>query len=232
MAEYPAEILYHIMLRIARLNSAPEIFYSLQGEGAGIGTPAVFLRLSGCNLRCAWCDTKYSWAEGMSVSPEEAAGLIRQHDCRRLVITGGEPLLQQEGLVNLLRLLPEFVTEVETNGTIAPCPELVQRVQQWNVSPKLPHAGNTGRECLLPDVLAAFAALPGAWFKFVVRGEEDWPAIEALSLPQERIILMPCAASRAALQAARPAVAQMALRHRVRLGDRLHLVLWDTEKGV
>ena len=105
-------------------------------------------------------------------------------------------------------------------------------MQQWNVSPKLPHAGNNGRECLRPDVLAAFAALPGTWFKFVVRGEEDWPAIEALGLPQERIILMPCAASRAALQAARPAVAQMALRHRIRLGDRLHLVLWDTEKGV
>ncbi|MBQ3217879.1 MAG: 7-carboxy-7-deazaguanine synthase QueE [Akkermansia sp.] len=220
-------------MNIARLNSDPEIFYSLQGEGARTGSPAVFLRLAGCNLHCCWCDTRYSWLPGCSLPVEEVARRLLAYDCPALVITGGEPLLQAAELEELLALLPRhFYIEVETNGTIAPTPALVQRVNQWNVSPKLAHAGNAPEASLRPDVLAAFVCSGRAWFKFVVRGEEDWPAIRALGLPRPCIILMPCASTRDELTAARPAVAEMCLRHRVRLGDRLHLVLWDNKKGV
>ncbi len=221
-------------MKIARLNgSEPEIFYSLQGEGARIGTPAVFVRLAGCNLACRWCDTKYSWAEGVELAVEEVAARIAAHACPALVVTGGEPLLQQEALVQLLDLLPAATfVEVETNGTLPPCPALLARVNQWNVSPKLAHAGNAHTTPLVPTVLAAFAALPQAWFKFVVQSEADWDAIATLGLPKERTILMPCATTRAALDAARPAVAALCLRHGVRLGDRLHLVLWNDKKGV
>ena len=83
------------MLNIARLNSAPEIFYSLQGEGTRCGTPAVFLRLAGCNLACKWCDTKHSWGNGILCSVRDIAAHIRDYECGALVITGGEPLLQQ-----------------------------------------------------------------------------------------------------------------------------------------
>lgn len=221
-------------MNIARLNSEPEIFYSLQGEGASAGTPAVFLRLAGCNLHCAWCDTKYSWGAGITMSPAGIAEHLRPllADGVHLIITGGEPLLQEAELAELLALLPaDLYTEVETNGTLYPQnAALLQRVRQWNISPKLPHAGNG--ECLFPAVLTRWAAHEGAWFKFVVKGEEDWPAIAALNLPQQRIILMPCAASLPELTAARPAVAAMCLRHRVRLGDRLHVVLWNEKKGV
>lgn len=221
-------------MNIARLNSEPEIFYSLQGEGAAAGTPAVFLRLAGCNLHCGWCDTKYSWGAGAVLTPAQAAARVLPllGGGAHLVVTGGEPLLQEAELAELLALLPaDTPVEVETNGTLFPQrAELLQRVAQWNVSPKLPHAGNAGS--LLPEVLQRWAQVPQAWFKFVVRGEEDWPAVAALNLPQERLIFMPCAATLAELQAARPAVAAMCLQHRVRLGDRLHVVLWNDKKGV
>lgn len=221
------------MLNIARLNSAPEIFYSLQGEGTRCGTPAVFLRLAGCNLACKWCDTKHSWGNGILCPESGTAGHIAGFACDSLVITGGEPLLQQPALEKLLALLPQHMhVEVETNGTIIPTPALAARVNQWNVSPKLGHSGNPGEKAIHPGALQFFAAHPAAWFKFVVQCEADWPAIAALGLPQERIILMPCATTRAALETARPAVVDMCLRHRVRLGDRLHLNLWDDKKGV
>lgn len=221
------------MLNIARLNSAPEIFYSLQGEGTRCGTPAVFLRLAGCNLACKWCDTKHSWGNGILCSTKNVAAHLLDYRCDSLVITGGEPLLQQEALTRLLRLLPDsHFVEVETNGTIAPCPYLEQRVNQWNISPKLTHSGNPREKACNPAALAHFSALPHAWFKFVVQSEEDWAAIAALELPQNRIILMPCATTRPALETARPAVVEMCLRHGVRLGDRLHLTLWDDKKGV
>ena len=217
---------------IARLNSEPELFYSLQGEGVGVGAPAVFLRLVGCNLHCAWCDTKRSWSQGIQLSVEEVAARLLRYPCRRVVITGGEPLLQAEELERLLALLPsEAFIEVETNGTLAPTQLLAERVNQWNVSPKLTHAGN-GASALNAEALAAFAAMPQAWFKLVVQGEQDWPAIEALHLPVERLILMPCADNRADMQELLPEVAAMCLRHGVRLGQRLHILLWDRREGV
>lgn len=221
------------MLTLARLKSAPEIFYSLQGEGPRIGSPAVFLRLAGCNLRCRWCDTKYSWGEGIPISEAEAAERILAFGSPGLVITGGEPLLQQAALQNLLERLPrELYIEVETNGTLFPEEPLRHRIDQWNVSPKLNHAGNDAHLALRRDVLERFAALPNAWFKFVVESENDWAAIEQLHLPQQRIILMPCAANRETLTASAPAVAELCIRHRVRYGHRLHVSLWSDAKGV
>ena len=221
------------MLNIARLNSVPEIFYSLQGEGTRCGTPAVFLRLAGCNLACKWCDTKHSWGNGILCTEQQVADALADYACHSLVITGGEPLIQQPALERLLTLLPESTfIEVETNGSLIPSPAIAARVNQWNVSPKLNHAGNAAEKAITPDALATFAAMPHAWFKFVVQSEQDWPAIAELGLPQERILLMPCATTRAQLDAARPAVVDMCLRHKVRLGDRLHLTLWDDKKGV
>lgn len=221
------------MLNIARLNSAPEIFYSLQGEGTRCGTPAVFLRLAGCNLACKWCDTKHSWGNGILCSTRDIAAHITEYGCNSLVITGGEPLLQQAPLEKLLSLLPgSLYVEIETNGTLIPSPALAARVNQWNISPKLAHSGNPPEKTHNPEALTWFATQPHAWFKFVVQNEEDWTGIHALELPRHRIILMPCATTRAALEATRPTVADMCLRHGVRLGDRLHLTLWDNKKGV
>lgn len=220
-------------MRIARLNSAPEIFFSLQGEGSRVGTPAVFLRLAGCNLHCSWCDTKHSWSNAADVPEADVAASLCRYGCPNLVITGGEPLLQEESLVRLLSLLPQAMfAEVETNGTLVPHPALLARVNQWNVSPKLQHSGNREEQAICKAALGAFVACGRSWFKFVVQSESDWKAIAALHLPQERIMLMPCAATRKELDAERPKVARICLRHGVRMGERLHLVLWDDKKGV
>ncbi len=221
-------------MKIARLNEQePEIFYSLQGEGTRMGTPAIFLRLAGCNLACRWCDTKHSWGKGVEMTEAEVAERIMTCGCPNLVITGGEPLLQQKELEALLSLLPqEMFVEVESNGTLLPSATLETRVNQWNLSPKLGHAGNESSTPLRTEVLDHFAALPHAWFKFVVQAPEDWEAIATLGLPQARLILMPCATTRAALQAARPTVAELCIRQGVRFGDRLHLELWNDKKGV
>lgn len=215
---------------IARLNSEPEIFYSLQGEGVCSGAPAVFLRLAGCNLHCRWCDSKRSWGNGIELPVEDVAARLSAFACPHFVITGGEPLLQMPELEQLLALLPaDAYIEVETNGTLAPTPALAHRVNQWNVSPKLSHAGP---QPAAPTALQAFAALGNAWFKLVVQGEEDWPAISALGLPPDRVLLMPCAEGKAELLDLLPAVAEMALRHRLRLCNRLHIILWDRTPGV
>lgn len=122
-----------------------EVFHSVQGEGTRVGEPATFIRLAGCNLRCSWCDTSYSWnAEGLRnatrCSPAELAGQVRE---RAVVITGGEPLLhlrQLGELVSQLRGTAVQHVTVETNGTIAPA-GLWDRIDLWSVSPKLAGSG-------------------------------------------------------------------------------------------
>lgn len=216
----------------ATLNNEPELFYSIQGEGTRTGCPAVFLRLAGCNLRCSWCDTKYSWSHGLAIPETELATRILSFKSPGLVITGGEPLLQLQAIETLVALLPDdLFIEVETNGTIAPSAALAQRVNQWNVSPKLSHADNTAT-AINKEALAAFAATGNAFFKFVVQTEADWAGICELGLPQDRIILMPCATNRTQLEKARETVVNMCLQHRVRFGDRLHIAIWGDKKGV
>ncbi len=218
-------------MQIARINREPEIFYSLQGEGASVGTAAIFLRLAGCNLRCHWCDTKYSWRkEAASEMRDVHAKILSFAPCKRLVITGGEPLLQEKAILDLLGQLEGWQVEIETNGTLWPSEALRGVVSQWNISPKLAHSGELA--ALKPELLARYAQLPHAWFKFVVQGAEDWPQIAALGLPRERVILMPCATTREQLRARRAALVDLCLREGVRLGDRLHLELWDSKKGV
>ncbi len=94
-----------------------EIFLSIQGEGTSTGYPTVFVRFTGCNLRCSYCDTKYSYGEGVEMTPEDIYGKIKEYGYRRVCITGGEPLLQKE-IHRLLHLLKEYEVNIETNGSI------------------------------------------------------------------------------------------------------------------
>lgn len=93
-----------------------EIFYSLQGEGKDVGLPTIFIRLTGCNLRCSYCDTKYAYYEGNYMDCEEIIDVIKKWKCNRVCITGGEPLLQDiYGLIDMLR---GYEVSVETNGSL------------------------------------------------------------------------------------------------------------------
>ena len=128
-----------------------EIFKSIQGEGPHFGKPAIFLRTAQCNLKCIWCDTKYTWdwenydfsKEVKEMTIDEIKESILEFGINHLVITGGEPLLQQDDLADLLSFLkPDFYVEIETNCTILPNKMLTDLVDQWNVSPKTENSGN------------------------------------------------------------------------------------------
>lgn len=227
------------MLTLAQLHGQPEIFHSIQGEGVSQGTPCVFLRLAGCNLACSWCDTAYSWngsSPSVRLTPETAAELVLRYPCRRLVLTGGEPLMQQKALPSLLRLLPEHVVEMETNGTIMPDEELLHRIGQFNVSPKLPHSGNNVARAWKPEILRRLAATGKTWFKFVAACEDDVTAVlkqsSAAGIPRDRILIMPLASTREELDSIRTRTVEWCLHYGLRFSDRLHIAIWGSRKGV
>ncbi len=231
----------------------PEIFASLQGEGPSIGRPSTFIRLSRCNLACAWCDTAYTWrftgdnrphrddiafersANQIVLAEEEAAARITALGGDRLVITGGEPLLQGPALARMLAMLPGIHVEIETNGTVEPHPALDPLVHQYNVSPKLAHSGNAGELALLPERLSAFATDSRAFFKFVVAEPSDFTEILALQrvhgIPADRLFAMPEGRSSAAIRARLVWLAPLCAQHSVRLTDRLHIHLYGDTRG-
>jgi 7-carboxy-7-deazaguanine synthase len=231
----------------------PEIFASLQGEGPSQGKPCAFVRLSRCNLACVWCDTAYTWrfegdnrphrsgltyerkANQVSLSEEDVAARIAVLGQPRLVVTGGEPLLQAPALAKMLALLPGVRVEIETNGTVAPPPALDALVAQYNVSPKLAHSGNPADLALPPERLTAWAAEPRAAFKFVVAEPAD--VEEVLELAKryavrcERIWLMPEGTDAAALDAREAWLAPLCLEHGFAMSPRLHIRLYGDTRG-
>ena len=228
----------------------PEIFASLQGEGPSAGRPSVFVRLSNCNLACAWCDTAYTWRfagpgaferksnQIVLTEADTAARILACNEASRigrLVVTGGEPLLQAPALAKLLALLPAMHVEIETNGTVAPPPALDALVHQYNVSPKLAHSGNPANLALIPERLAAFAADPRAFFKFVVATPEDVSEVLALAatyaIPRERLFVMPEGTASATLRTRSRWLAEICAREGLRLSDRLHIHLYGDTRG-
>jgi 7-carboxy-7-deazaguanine synthase len=121
-----------------------EIFFSIQGESTHIGRPCVFVRLTGCNLRCVWCDTAYAFHEGVSASVDEVMDRVRAHPCRLVEVTGGEPLLQPAVLPLMERLVAEgYEVLLETGGSLSieRVPTGVKRI----VDVKCPGSGEVGR---------------------------------------------------------------------------------------
>ena len=224
----------------------PEIFASLQGEGPSAGRPSVFVRLSNCNLACGWCDTAYTWrftgpggferkANQVMLSEDDTAARILALTGNRLVVTGGEPLLQAPALAKLLALLPAMHVEIETNGTVAPPPAFDALIHQYNVSPKLAHSGNPAHLALIPERLAAFAADPRAFFKFVVATPGDVSEVLALAatyaIPRERLFVMPEGTDSATLRTRARWLADICTREGLRLSDRLHIHLYGDTRG-
>lgn len=231
----------------------PEIFASLQGEGLSAGQPCVFIRLSRCNLACVWCDTAYTWhfegderphrdgrtfdrkANQVSLSPLDAARTIDRLPPRRLVVTGGEPLLQAAALAELAALLPGHAIEVETNGTVEPPAKFDGFVDHYTVSPKLAHSGNAAALALPPERLVSWAAEPRAWFKFVVTAPADVTQVLALQagfgIVPDRIYLMPEGTDSATIRAREEWLAPLCVEHGFRMSDRLHIHLYGDTRG-
>ncbi len=214
-----------------------EVFFSIQGEGPTAGIPAVFVRLQGCSVGCAWCDTRYSWdpAGGREVSLDALISEVRAYPCRRVVVTGGEPLESPLFSPLLTSLhLEGFDVEIETSGTREPPPEPLRGVQ-WNVSLKLAGSGvEEGRRLNGPAIAALLAR--DAWWKFVVTDDRDVAEVlrvtERFALPRGRVLLQPEAIRREELVERSPWVIEACKRHGFRFSPRLHIMTWGARRGV
>lgn len=222
-----------------------EIFHSIQGEGISAGRPAVFLRTALCNLTCTWCDTKYTWdwknydyaKEVREMEVSEIYNKISKYKTKRMILTGGEPLLQQKQLEPLMKMLKDdqYFIEVETNGTIMPSDALDQLIDQWNVSPKLANSENSPRLREKARCYEYFKKKPNACFKYVIGRYSDIDEVKSLTakyeLPTEKIILMPEATTRNDLIEQGKWVSRFASENGFMYSDRLHVILWDGQRG-
>jgi organic radical activating enzyme len=243
-----------------------EYFYSLQGEGRTMGIPAIFLRLTGCNLICGgygvekdgilrdgatWvCDTIQVWMKGTTFIFEDLCQELnskldfikRLNSGVHLVITGGEPLLQQDRIISFLEFLEvQFkcipTVEIETNATIIPKEELNNRVSYWNVSPKLQNSGMPDKERLVDDALTYFRDNSKTMFKFVISRKEDFEEIQTNFLDKglikkEQLVFMPASNSLDDLLKTNKLVAEICIEHQIRMSTRLHIEIWDKLTGV
>jgi len=231
----------------------PEIFASVQGEGPSMGMPCTFVRLSRCNLACQWCDTAYTWhfendqnvhrdgvkferkANQITLDEKDVAARIDAHGQSRLVITGGEPLLQASALAKLLEFLPDHTVEIETNGTTTANARVDVRVDQYNVSPKLAHSGNPAQLALIPERLRSYSIDPRAYFKFVVATPDDVAEaaelVRAHALPKKRVFLMPEGTDSETIRTREKWLTDACLEHGFRMSDRLHIHLFGDTRG-
>ncbi|HUK64320.1 MAG TPA: 7-carboxy-7-deazaguanine synthase QueE, partial [Dongiaceae bacterium] len=213
-----------------------EIFLSIQGEGPSAGTPAHFLRLQGCDVGCAWCDTRYSWPVEGGEAMDETELWSRARalgESPLLVVTGGEPL-QHPALAALLgQALERWPrVEVETSG-IAPPPLSHERLH-WNVSPKLPSVTPRWRDTWAHA--AQWLAEPRATIKVVVGDPPDPDDVVRLlsehRVPPARVMLMPEGLTDAEVRAHAPGVVELCRAHGYRLSPRLHIWMWGAKRGV
>ena len=221
-----------------------EIFKSIQGEGPNFGKPAIFLRTAQCNLKCTWCDTKYTWdwenydfsKEVNDMTIDEIKESILDHGINHLVITGGEPLLQQDDLADLLSFLkPDFYVEIETNCTILPNKMLTDLVDQWNVSPKTENSGNPLELYEDSECYYFFANQENCFFKYVVENETDIPEIKKFvakyNIPETRVQLMTQASTKEEVRSREKSISELAKQHNFVFSPRLHVALWGSQRG-
>jgi 7-carboxy-7-deazaguanine synthase len=213
-----------------------EVFYSIQGEGINAGAPATFVRLQGCSVGCAWCDTRYSWDPdgGRAWDLDALVAETLGPGCPRVVVTGGEPLESAifAPLVQAL-IARGLAVEVETSGVLEPPPDL--DAVQWNVSVKLASSEVAEGRRVNPAAIRAFLARD-AWWKFVVAGPGDVAEVlrlaERFALPRGRVLLQPQAIRAQELTERSAWLVEVCKRYGFRFSPRLHIWLWGPRRGV
>lgn len=222
---------------------------TIQGEGITAGEPCFFLRLAGCNLHCTWCDTPYAWDWKRYHSNEEAHPLdlstvvekleslrARYPKVKRLVVSGGEPMLQQVALLHVLTTVNQWgwEVEIETNGTVQPSIELTHWVTLYNVSPKLPNSGHAIHETIKQPVLNAYRNTGKAVFKFVASTIADLEIIggivEGCNLAP--VVIMPLGTSHAELMEHARVLFDGVVERGWMLGGRMHVELFGNTRGI
>ena len=223
-----------------------EIFYSIQGEGRLIGVPSVFIRTTGCNLRCVWCDTPYtSWQpKGARWSLPKILGEVQKHPTEYVVITGGEPLLaaEIEALSRELKLSGRHVT-IETAGTVfKPI-----RCDLISLSPKLANSTpwrRQGGKFALPHethrlnlpVIQEFLDKYDYQLKFVVAEKKDFDEITAIlkrleRIDRSRVLIMAEGTTTAGLRARGRWIDELCKQYGYRFTPRLHIELYGNRRG-
>lgn len=222
---------------------------TVQGEGISAGVPSIFLRMQNCTLNCTWCDTTEVWRRGNPYSVEELLSIWKfyniDQDLRskhHLVITGGSPLLQQQGLTKLFKGFVDSLSftpfiEVENECVRMPDSYFLSYISQWNNSPKLSNSGMKKSIRYKPDIIKFMSGIYNSYFKFVISEESDWDEIEKDFLmpdliKKEQIILMPEGSSREELRKAYTHVLDLCCKHGVRMSDRLQVTVFDKVVGV
>ena len=208
-----------------------EIFFSIQGEGPGSGQPSVFIRLAKCNLCCANCDTPQQkvneWAIG-NVSFRVKEHLARHASNCRIVVTGGEPLLQQDDLIQLVDKLPDVPIDLETNGTISIDQDFSKALTYIVVSPKKDYCTKTPQ--VRREFFGSWRMIGNVYFKFVM-GNQAWmwserevqDLISEFKLDPGHVWLMPGGATIHELGISGSRTWKSALKLNCNFSDRLHI---------
>jgi 7-carboxy-7-deazaguanine synthase len=220
-----------------------EVFHSIQGEGRHAGVPSVFVRTSGCNLRCWFCDTPYtSWQpEGAERSIDSLIEQVQSYDCEHVVITGGEPMLVRD-IVPLSERLHEsghYLT-IETAGTV----DLPVAADLMSISPKLSNSTPHGADWAArhderrdaPDVILRLTSSYDHQLKFVIDVPGDVAEVEQYlaefpHIAGDRVYLMPQAIEREPLREKSVWVRDAAERRGWRMSPRLHIELFGNTRG-
>jgi 7-carboxy-7-deazaguanine synthase len=219
-----------------------ELFYSLQGEGALVGVPSVFIRTSGCNLRCSWCDTPYtSWQPvGNELSIEQVLDEVKAHPARHVVVTGGEPMIMPEvtPLTERLHALGLHIT-IETAGTVfrpVACDLMSISPKLSNSTPPGPWAMQHDRLRIQPDTLRELMGRYDHQLKFVISKPDDLDEVrallETLRADRQRVILMPEGTDRDVLRERSLWLAEICKDEGFRFSPRLHVELYGNQRGV
>jgi len=224
-----------------------EIFHSIQGEGLLAGVPSVFVRTSGCNLRCDWCDTPYaSWKpEGTEISVSEIANKISEWNCNHIVLTGGEPMIAPDlsELATVLKKKGKHIT-IETAGIIPPnsipcdLASISPKLSNSTPSPERDPVWAKKHEItrLQPDVIAEWISKYAFQLKFVVSSELDLAEIKHLlshlpPVPLHQILLMPEGIDSETLAEKAGWLVEVCKREGFRFCPRLHIELFGHTRG-
>jgi 7-carboxy-7-deazaguanine synthase len=219
-----------------------ELFYSVQGEGSLVGVPSFFIRTSGCNLRCAWCDTPYtSWnPEGADLTLDQIVGEVKAHPARHVVVTGGEPMIAPEiiALTERLRGLGVHIT-IETAGTVfkpVACDLMSISPKLSNSTPQGPWKEQHNRLRINREVLLQLMSRYEYQLKFVIEKprdlEEVRPLLASLEADRARVILMPEGTDRDVLRERGVWLAEICKSEGYRFSPRLHVDLYGNRRGV
>jgi 7-carboxy-7-deazaguanine synthase len=219
-----------------------ELFYSVQGEGSLVGVPSFFIRTSGCNLRCAWCDTPYtSWnPEGADLTLDQIVDEVKAHPARHVVVTGGEPMIAPEiiPLTERLRGLGLHIT-IETAGTVfKPVASDLMSISPKlsNSTPQGPWAGQHNRLRINREVLMQLMSRYEYQLKFVIENprdlEEVRPLLASLEADRARVVLMPEGTDRDVLRERGVWLAEICKSEGYRFSPRLHVDLYGNRRGV